>query len=81
MRFNIRVSYVTWLASTFATAALAAVVAGCETGGGPSPEVAQASKTQQEANAKKIEEEANAAAKKTGATVKFHRKPGAVGGN
>ncbi len=78
-KFGIRV--LAWSAVSFPALVAAALCAGCDSGegGGASPEDKQAVQSQQE-NAKKIADDASAAAKKTGATVKFGGKPGAAGG-
>jgi len=81
-KFGIRCK--AWATFSLPAVALAGLIAGCDSGGGAdSPEVKQTVQVQQK-DMDKMEEQANAAAKKGGANapqVKFHRKPGAVGGN
>jgi len=83
MRFKLGIRAVAWSAFSFTAVALAALCAGCDSGGGGaapgSPEAKQGAQAKDE-NIKKLEEAGNAAAKKGGATVKFGGKPGA-GGN
>jgi len=84
MRSNFRISRAAWLSFSLPALALAALIAGCESGGGvgsaDSPEAKQGAKIQNE-NIDKIEQGAVGAGKKGGAnapTAKFHRKPGAA---
>jgi len=83
MRGKLGIPNRTWTAFAFAAVAFAGLITGCDSGpgGGPaagSPEAQQGAKAQEE-TVKKLEDTANAATKKTGATLKFGRKPGAVG--
>ena len=84
MRFKLGIPAVAWSAFSFAAVALAALIAGCDSGGGGpapgSPEAKLAAQSRDE-NLKKLEDAGSAAGKKAGATVKFGGKPGAVGGN
>jgi hypothetical protein len=82
MRFKLGAAVVSWPAFSLTAVAFVALCAGCESGGGSSgPEGKQAAEAQKEALQKKVEDLSAANARKGGATVKFHAKPGAVGGN
>ncbi len=81
MRMKLGIPSVACATMTFTALAMAALSAGCDTGGGSGTADQKQSVQASQENTKKILEETNAAiSKKGGAKVNIGGKPGAVGG-